>query len=182
MSSDRQAIASRLHSASIHLLRHVRAVDGESGLSPARLSALSVLVFGGPRTIGELARNEGVRSPTMTALVNQLEHDGFVRRTRGGAADQRHVVVEATASGTRLMQKAQRRRLDVLDALLADVGDAELRLLDRAATLIEAALASTTAAGSATPGAAGTPGRSTPRASRPAAGTDPGRGPGRRSS
>src|SRR3954451_1615954 len=169
MNPDRQAVATRLHSASIHLLRHVRAVDGESGLSPARLSALSVLVFGGPRTIGQLANAEGVRSPTMTALVNQLEDDRLVRRTKAGD-DQRQVVVEATAAGRRLMKTAQRRRLDVLDALLADASDADLRLLDRAATHIEAALAAT-AEGSATPAATGTPGRSTPRASRPSAGT-----------
>ena len=138
---DRQAVASRLHSASIHLLRHVRAVDGESGLSPARLSALSVLVFGGPRTIGELARAEGVRSPTMTALVNQLEQEGLVRRTKGGATDMRQVVVESTPVGVRLMRKAQQRRLDVLDGLLGGISDAELRLLDRSAALIERALA-----------------------------------------
>src|SRR3954449_9978300 len=106
--TDRQAIASHLHSASIHLLRHVRAVDGESGLSPARLSVLSVLVFGGPRTIGQLAAAEGVRSPTMTALVNQLEADALVRRTRTGTGtDQRQVLVEATAAGTRRMRTAQ---------------------------------------------------------------------------
>ena len=141
MTIDRQAVASRLHSASIHLLRHVRAVDGESGLSPARLSALSVLVFGGPRTIGELARAEGVRSPTMTALVNQLEQEGLVRRTKGGATDMRQVVVESTPVGVRLMRKAQQRRLDVLDGLLGGISDAELRLLDRSAALIERALA-----------------------------------------
>jgi DNA-binding MarR family transcriptional regulator len=141
MTADRKAIASRLHSASIHLLRHVRAVDGESGLSPARLSALSVLVFGGPRTIGELARAEGVRSPTMTALVNQLEDEGLVRRTKGGATDLRQVVVESTPVGVRLMKQAQQRRLDVLDELLSGTSDAEVRLLDRSAALIERALA-----------------------------------------
>ena len=148
MISDRQAVASRLHSASIHLLRRVRAVDGESGLSPARLSALSALVFGGPSTIGALARAEGVRSPTMTALVNQLEGDGLVRRTKGGG-DQRQVGVAATAAGVRLMKTAQQRRLDVLDALLeqAAPNDADLRLLDRAASVLERAAATEVSAG-----------------------------------
>ena len=42
----------------------------------AKLSALSVLVFGGPRSIGALARAEQVRLPTMSRLVTmygQLE-------------------------------------------------------------------------------------------------------------
>jgi DNA-binding MarR family transcriptional regulator len=142
MNPDRQEVASRLHSAAIHLLRRVRAVDGESGLSPARLSALSVLVFGGPTTVGALARAEGVRSPTMTALVNQLEDDGLVRRTKGGS-DARQVLVESTAAGRRLMKKAQQRRLEVLNELLATASTAELQLLDRAVALIAAKLART---------------------------------------
>ena len=48
----------RLNSFAIHLLRAMRRVDAESGLTPARLSALSVLHFGGPRTLGRLARDE----------------------------------------------------------------------------------------------------------------------------
>jgi len=44
---DVAAVADRLHSAAIHLLRRVRKQDAASGEGPARLSALSVLVFGG---------------------------------------------------------------------------------------------------------------------------------------
>ena len=40
--------ADRLHSAAIHLLRRVSREDAGSGVSPPRLSALSVLVFAGP--------------------------------------------------------------------------------------------------------------------------------------
>ena len=55
-----QDAARDLNSAAIHLLRGMRAADRASGLTPARLSALSVLVFGGPCTLGELARTEDV--------------------------------------------------------------------------------------------------------------------------
>ena len=44
--------ADRLHSAAIHLLRRLRVGDRESGIGPAQLSALSVLVFGGAQPIG----------------------------------------------------------------------------------------------------------------------------------
>jgi len=129
-------VAGRLHSAAIHLLRAARAVDAESGLSPARLSAMSVLVFGGPRTVGRLAEVEGVRSPTMTQLVNGLEADGLVRR-RAVQEDGRRVVVEATPAGRRLLHKAQGRRLDVLVDLLATADDRELGLLDQAAAVLD---------------------------------------------
>jgi len=52
MNPDVLAIADRLHSAAIHLLRRVRKQDVLAGEGPARLSALSVLVFGGPKTLG----------------------------------------------------------------------------------------------------------------------------------
>jgi DNA-binding MarR family transcriptional regulator len=129
-------VAGRLHSAAIHLLRAARTVDAESGMSPARLSAMSVLVFGGPRTLGALAEVEGVRSPTMTQLVNGMEADGLVRR-RAVREDGRRVVVEATSAGRRMLRKAQDRRLDVLVGLLAAADDAELDLIDRAAAVLD---------------------------------------------
>jgi DNA-binding MarR family transcriptional regulator len=125
-----------VHSAAIHLLRAARTVDAESGMSPARLSAMSVLVFGGPRTLGALAEVEGVRSPTMTQLVNGMEADGLVRR-RAVREDGRRVVVEATSAGRRILRKAQDRRLDVLVGLLAAADDAELDLIDRAAAVLD---------------------------------------------
>jgi DNA-binding MarR family transcriptional regulator len=141
MPDDRRAVASRLHSAAIHTLRAVRVADARSGLTPARLSALSVLVFGGPRTIGALASADGVRSPTMTQLVNGLEADGLVRRrpakAEGAEGDGRRVVVEATAAGERTMRDAQGRRLDVLLDLLGPADAGEVELLDRAAALLE---------------------------------------------
>src|SRR3954463_14052103 len=62
-------LADRLHSTAIHLLRRVRKQDVAIGQGPARLSALSVLVFGGPKTLGELAAAEQVKPPTMSRIV-----------------------------------------------------------------------------------------------------------------
>ena len=63
------AVADRLHSAAIHLLRRLRVEDEALGISAPRLSVLSVLVFAGPMRIGELAHAEQVEPPTMTRLV-----------------------------------------------------------------------------------------------------------------
>src|SRR5687767_3335486 len=100
--TDPAAIADVLHSAAIHLLRTVRREDARSGLSPARLSALSIVVFAGPMRMTDLARAEQVRPPTMTSIVAGLEQDGLVRR-RMDAADARATRIEATARGVRLM-------------------------------------------------------------------------------
>lgn len=129
-------VADRLHSAALHLVRAVRVADAAMGLSPARASVMSVLVFGGPRTIGELAGAEGVRSPTMTALVNGLEADNLVRK-RASGEDGRKVIVEATPAGKRILRRGRERRVALLRGLLADVPARDVKVLDRAATVME---------------------------------------------
>ncbi len=136
MSRDVQEVANRLHSGALHLVRSVSEVDSEMGLSAPRASLMSVLVFAGPRTIGELARIERVRSPTVTALVNGLEADGLVRR-RAAPDDARQVIVEPTVKGRRLLQAGRARRVAHLSTLLEHASPADVALLDRAATLME---------------------------------------------
>jgi DNA-binding MarR family transcriptional regulator len=129
-------VADRLHSAAIHLLRRVRRVDEESGLTAARLSALSVLVFGGPTTLGALARSEQVSAPTMSRLVDALERDGLAVR-EPHAEDGRSVVVRATTEGTRILERGRERRVAELAGLLATLAPAELETLDAAARVVE---------------------------------------------
>ena len=132
----RNQVADRLHSAAIHLLRRAAEDDRAAGLSRARLSALSVVVFRGPLTLGELAAAEGVRSATMSGIVNGLERDGLVRRRPHGR-DRRAVNIEATAAGRRLLDRARTVRIDRVAARLDDLSAEELDVLARAAELLE---------------------------------------------
>jgi DNA-binding MarR family transcriptional regulator len=136
MPPDKTVVADRLHSAAIHLLRRAAEEDKAADLSRARLSALSVVVFRGPLTLGRLAAAEGVRSATMTGIVNGLERDGLVRRRPHGT-DRRAVQVEATAAGRRLLSRARERRIGLVAARLDDLSGGDLELLDQAATLLE---------------------------------------------
>lgn len=111
-------VADRLHSVAIRLLRRLRRHDEAMGITPARASALSIMVFGGPVTIGQLGRAEQVSAPTMTRLVVAMERDGLVRR-KPDPGDGRVVWLEATARGTRLLHEGRRRRVE---ALAADLG------------------------------------------------------------
>jgi DNA-binding MarR family transcriptional regulator len=133
-------VADRLHSAALHLVRTIRTEDAAMGLSPARASAMSVLVFGGPMSIGTLASVEGVQSPTMTQLVNGLERSGLVRRLQG-TEDRRQVVVEATDAGRTLLHQGRARRVELLGTLLSDLDPDDLAVLGRAAELMERAVA-----------------------------------------
>ena len=133
---DVMAIADRLHSAAIHLLRRLRRQDVAMALSPARSSALSVLVFGGPVTIGQLAAAEQVSTPTITRLVVGMEGEGLLRR-RGDEHDGRVVWLEATAKGAKILKEGRTRRVSALAAELQALPPAEIELLSQAADLLQ---------------------------------------------
>ena len=116
--ADSEATAESLHSAAIHLLRRLRQADAASGLNSARLSALSVIVFGGPITLGHLANAEQVRPPTMTRIVNALEAKSLVTKT-ASASDRRTIHLSATMKGKRLLLAARRRRIRSLARQIA---------------------------------------------------------------
>lgn len=147
-SPDPFVIANGLHSAAIHLLRRVRRVDEGSGLSASRLSALSVLVFGGPTTIGELARTEQVSAPTMTRLVQALQQENLVAR-EPHEKDGRSVRVHATPKGRRILEAGRRRRVEELARLLDGLPADELATLGVAAGSIERLLGRPTSAAGA---------------------------------
>jgi DNA-binding MarR family transcriptional regulator len=130
------ATAHRLHSAAIHLLRRLRKEDDASGLTAPRLSALSVVVFGGPLTLGALAAAEQVRPPTMTRIVAALEEAGLAVR-EASPNDGRVVLIRATAAGTRLLQEGRSRRVDTLAQQLAALPPDELATLERAAEILD---------------------------------------------
>jgi DNA-binding MarR family transcriptional regulator len=121
-----------LNSAAIHLLRGMRAADRASGLTPARLSALSVLVFGGPSTLGHLARTEDVSGPTMTRIVDGLVNLGLATREEHPESA-RQVLISPTQAGVDLMQAAAGRRVDVIVAALAALPTGDRRAIVAAA-------------------------------------------------
>lgn len=129
-------LADRLHSAAIHLLRTLRRVDDETGLTAPRLSVLSVLVFAGPRTLGQLARAEQVKPPTMTRLIAALEEDGFVKRAPD-KKDGRVTIISATKKGEALMWLGRSRRVASLAARLDGLSSHQRAELHDAARLIE---------------------------------------------
>jgi DNA-binding MarR family transcriptional regulator len=142
MSSTRRDAANGMHSAAIHLLRRVREVDDEAmGLTAARAAALSVLVFGGPRSLTELAAAERVTPATMSKLVTAMEAEGLARRYPD-VNDARSIRIEATAKARRILERGRSRRLDLLTGLLAEATGAEIDAVRTAAEVLERALES----------------------------------------
>ncbi len=129
------AIADRLHSAAIHLLRRVRKQDVATGEGPARLSALSVLVFGGPKTLGELAAAEQVKPPTMSRIVAGLASSRLIEIT-ADPQDARRMRIRATAKGTRLLHKGRELRIAYLASHLEALAPEDLAKLGEAVEIL----------------------------------------------
>jgi DNA-binding MarR family transcriptional regulator len=130
------AAADRLHSAAIHLLRRVRKQDAAASIGPAQLSALSVLVFAGSKTLGELAAAEQIKVPTMSRIVAGLKRGRLIAIIRD-PHDARRMHIRATAKGARLLQQARQRRIEYLAAHLDSLTNNELSQLNAAAEILE---------------------------------------------
>jgi len=140
--ASRAELADQLHSAAIHLLRQLRKEDNATGLSAPRLSALSVVVFGGPVTLGHLARAEQVRPPTMTKIVTGLEKDGLVER-KADAHDGRLTRIVATAKGQRIMVEGRARRVKSLTRAVEQLNKSELARLQNGVQVFRKLIATT---------------------------------------
>ncbi|MGA7923326.1 MAG: MarR family transcriptional regulator [Thermoplasmata archaeon] len=98
------------------------------GLPFSRFVILRQLVFRGPTTSRALADALGVTTANMPGLVDRLEADRFVRRTRN-PKDRREILLEATPEGRRrflrLKKTAEKELLGAFDGW----SDEDLRAL-----------------------------------------------------
>ncbi|MEA3245420.1 MAG: MarR family transcriptional regulator [Gemmatimonadota bacterium] len=117
-------------------MRRVRREDAGAGLTAPQLSALSVIVFRGSLTLGELARAEQVRPPTITRIVAGLEGAGLATRSTP-SGDRRVTVVTATPRGVRLLEEGRRRRIAALAEEIVALPRADLAALGRALDVLE---------------------------------------------
>lgn len=133
-------LAEDLHSFAVRLLRRARAADRASGLSPERLSVLSVLVFAGPQTVSTLAALESVSPPAISRIARALARAGHVARRRDDQ-DRRTVFLSATSKGRRLVLEGRARRVAVVAEGLASLSPAERDTLERARAALKTLIA-----------------------------------------
>ena len=139
MSSVKPDAVLQFHHLAIALLRSMRKVDEANGLSGPRASALSVLVFRGPQSLGELAAAEGVRAPTMSRLVKAMQAEGLLE-SQAAEHDKRAVRIAASAKGRRLMLRGRAKRLAAIRELLRDASAEEKKALETVVGLLGRAL------------------------------------------
>ena len=137
--TDSLEVATALHRAAIRLLRTARVADDETGVSAPKLSALSVLTFGGPQSLKSLASAEQVTPATMSKLVSDLEAEGLLAK-RADREDKRGLRIEVTAKGRALMEEGRKRRLALLNKRIAKLTrDERAQLADASALMMRLA-------------------------------------------
>ena len=134
--NDPEKLAQLLHSSAIRLLRSLRQTDGPSGLTASRMSALSVIVFSGQITLGDLAAAEQVRPPTMTRIVNALAERQFVVKIPD-RRDGRMTRIAATIKGKRELLKGRAHRVKLLAEGIQSLTHAEQKKISAAIGAIQ---------------------------------------------
>ena len=124
-------------------LRRARArlsEDPAAGLSLAQYLLVAPLLDTPTLSVGELAANADVASPTATRMLDGLQRDGHVRRETA-EHDRRCVSLRLTASGRRVAAadraRYQAKGAALFAALEPDERDQAARLLGRLADLME---------------------------------------------
>lgn len=115
--------------------RHYQDVERRAGLSGAHLWALAEVARRPGLKVGELARAMAVHQSTASNLARRLHGVGLVRRARKGR-DLRHVRLFTTPKGEKVLARAPRPSIGVLQQALSELPAARLRELNRALTKV----------------------------------------------
>lgn len=129
-------IAAMLNDQFSRLSRQLRNMDLPQGMTPERLSALSVIEKRGPISVTALADKEMVRPATMSRMVSALVDEGLVRR-REDKTDGRGVLVTTTQKGRRAYLRAQQQRLQQFSEALSSLTNEQLSAMRSLAAALE---------------------------------------------
>lgn len=122
----------RLAEAINELYRGLRRLPSTPPMSDVEASVLARLRAHGQLRISYLAAEEHVSQPAMTQLVNRLERDGRVARTRD-SADRRAVLVSLTQNGRDAFESRIQHRIQSIMGLIANLDQSQRELLYAAA-------------------------------------------------
>ena len=120
-------LAVRRNGSIIQLLGQVAAE--RIGINVTDLNCLNIVALTGPMTAGELARQTGLTTASITAVLDRLEQGGFVRRERDPKDRRRVIVTLNPGPGLREIGPTFGPLVRAWRAAAASYSDEELRLL-----------------------------------------------------
>ena len=120
-------LAVRRNGSIIQLLGQVSAE--RIGINATDLNCLNIVALTGPMTAGELARQTGLTTASITGVLDRLEEGGFIRRERD-PKDRRRVIVNLNPGpGLRQIGPTFGPLVKAWRAAAASYSDEDLRLL-----------------------------------------------------
>jgi DNA-binding MarR family transcriptional regulator len=128
-----QALARQLRPRFLRLAQAMRR-DSQQLVVTTTQGAVLSLLRGGPLGVGELARAEGVRPPTMTQIINRMEQLGWVARTGPAVRGSR---AEITDLGRAVAADVDARRIEQIAKQLRGLGPAERATLEAAIPVLD---------------------------------------------
>jgi DNA-binding MarR family transcriptional regulator len=119
------------------VVRRLKQVQPDGGLSMPETSALSQIDREGPTTCSVLAKREHITPQSMGVTLSTLETRGLLQR-RADPDDGRRAVISLTRAGRDVLYRQRDESTEIMTRALAATFTApELELLRAAATLLE---------------------------------------------
>jgi DNA-binding MarR family transcriptional regulator len=130
------SLAADLRAAFRKLKLGLREHGGKSDLTPSQSSVILRLEKDGPCTVSGLARLEGMKPQSMSAIVTSLQEAGLVKGS-ADPSDGRQTLMGLTAKCEKLLREGRAARQDWLTARIAQtLTPQEQRKLNRALALL----------------------------------------------
>lgn len=123
-------LAAQVNQALRNIVLLLRRASADAVVSAPQFSVLGSLEHTS-RRMSELAKEHGVRLPTMTVQINRLERAGFVLRQRGDV-DARVVTVVLTPEGLAALRDGRDKRIDFLSQQLANLDESDRAAIEAA--------------------------------------------------
>lgn len=132
ISNDARLLAEELRTPLRRIYRQLRRDAHDDGIPPLRKQLLIAIIDQPGIGVGDLARQENLRSPTISGHINAMVAAGLVKRTDPASGDRRRVGLIATTQANDAIEAHRKRRTDRLAQALANL-PAESRNAIRAA-------------------------------------------------
>ena len=118
-------------------------------ITMSQTKAMYLVIATGPLRMSELAHRLGVTNSTATGQVDRLVELGLLARHED-PADRRQVVVTATPAGEAALERFRELNSRRMREMLGHVDPADLPIVERAVTLLDAAITAEAAASEGT--------------------------------
>jgi DNA-binding MarR family transcriptional regulator len=126
-----EGIAEELRPVVLRVGRHLRRETEELGVTSHQATLLWLVRMRPGLSLRELAKEEGISAPSLSAHIDRLEALSLIRRVRS-SDDRRRVGLELTPEGRTTLRRVRARRTTWLAERIARLSDEDRERLERA--------------------------------------------------